>query len=205
MEPVLRTWFGDDVELSSSSLTSVMMYLDRSRWISGRTLQHILFTQNWSVKAAISSSGRSFLVFSQSEYTLDKPVADKKNDDSTSSLSGFLRSVFGSAAHSISDTIEPVGSTSLITIAPSHAVLRLDNNTLMRILDHRATFDVHIKHNKLVVMETVAAASPLSLAALLRQRRVKVVRNETRQKRTQRISKSLKRIARTRLSRVPRS
>ena len=205
MDAILQKWFGDDVELSEVSGSSVVLYVNRDQWISARTVQHILLMHNWSVSVLLNENGRSCLAFSQSAPFLEQTPQEEKHADSTKEIDSFLRSLFGSTTHIISASKHPVGSTIIVSVSPTHTALRVNTALLTQILDHPRTFDVHIKHNKLVVMATLPASSPLSLSVLLRQRRFSLVKHASRQQRQKSINRGLKKIARQRLSNLRRN
>ncbi|MBN23089.1 MAG: hypothetical protein CL678_17520 [Bdellovibrionaceae bacterium] len=205
MNHVLQKWFGDDVELTIVSPSCVHMYLNREKWLSGRTLQHILLNHNWEFNLILNPAGQSMCTFSQMGFMPTKPSETTKNADLANSMCSFLQTLFNHTNHSVTANRQQVGSTLVVTVEPGGKTLRLDTALLTTILDHPRTFDIHIKHNKLVVMETLELTSPYSLAALRRQGKITAAHHDARTTRQRRISKGLKKIARRRVSLLRRN
>lgn len=199
MNSILQKWFGDEIEVSETSQSAIVMYLNRDTWISARTLQHILLLHNWEVKIVLNSSGRSFCNFSELQFMHEKSTADIKTAESSNSMCTFLQSLFGTTTHAVTGSRTPVGSTSVSIVEARQTPLRLDTDLIATLLNHPRVFDVHLKYNKLVVMETLPASSPLSLAVLRKQGKFNITQHNVRKTQRARIRKKLKKIARGRV------
>ncbi len=168
-------------------------------------MEHLIFSQNWKVHVIINENGRSLISFSQKTFNPELPKESEKKVESSFSFMEYIKNLAGTTSHIVSKVSQRIGSTGVITINPTHCTLRWSNTTLLQVLAHPHCFDIHIKHNRLVVMETIPSSAPQSLSTLVRHRKIPIVKHESTAKRRASLSRRIKKIARRRLSNLRRN
>ena len=196
MDKLLRTWFGDDIELTSLSDTVFVMFVPRNGWLSVRTLQHVAQQNHLVYSITLNSSGRSTVQFSHESIFASQELKQTKLElNFNLPLSLFLQKHLDGVSNLTIGPSKTIGTTTIISVT-SPTSNPISNTLFSQVLLHPKILDLHLKHRNLTVVSAADLHKSASLPKILRSGRLRIQSNEARKKRDHRLQVALKKVAR---------